>query len=137
MPTWPSPEATSRRCVSAMGPPSSGARGAPYCPRAAGRPATGTARPAIPPGGPTVPDGDPTTSGLPLYGVRVLAVEQYGAGPFGSLHLADLGADVIKVEDPGAGGDVGRTTPPYTTGSPATGDHDSLFFQAFNRDKRS
>jgi crotonobetainyl-CoA:carnitine CoA-transferase CaiB-like acyl-CoA transferase len=84
-----------------------------------------------------VPDGSPTAAAPPLAGVRVLAVEQYGAGPFGSLHLADLGADVIKIEDPGAGGDVGRTTPPYTTGSPATGDHDSLFFQAFNRDKRS
>jgi crotonobetainyl-CoA:carnitine CoA-transferase CaiB-like acyl-CoA transferase len=40
------------------------------------------------------------TRPLPLADVRIIAVEQYGAGPFGSVHLADLGADVIKVEDP-------------------------------------
>ena len=34
----------------------------------------------------------------PLEGVRILAVEVYGAGPFGSAHLADLGAEVIKIE---------------------------------------
>ena len=39
-------------------------------------------------------------STLPLEDVRILAIEQYGAGPYGSLHLADLGADVIKIEDP-------------------------------------
>jgi crotonobetainyl-CoA:carnitine CoA-transferase CaiB-like acyl-CoA transferase len=68
---------------------------------------------------------------LPLADVRIVAVEQYGAGPFGSVHLADLGADVIKVEDPGSGGDVGRTVPPYAE------DGDSLFFETFNRNKRS
>jgi crotonobetainyl-CoA:carnitine CoA-transferase CaiB-like acyl-CoA transferase len=68
---------------------------------------------------------------LPLADVRVLAVEQFGAGPWGTLQLADLGADVIKVEDPGAGGDVGRYVPPYQEGE------DSLFFETFNRNKRS
>jgi crotonobetainyl-CoA:carnitine CoA-transferase CaiB-like acyl-CoA transferase len=67
----------------------------------------------------------------PLEDVRVIAVEQYGAGPFGSLHLADLGADVIKIENPRDGGDVGRAVPPYAEGG------DSLFFQTFNRGKRS
>lgn len=67
----------------------------------------------------------------PLADVRVVAVEQYGAGPWGSLHLADLGADVIKIEDPRMGGDVGRYVPPYAAGE------DSLFFQTFNRNKRS
>ena len=67
----------------------------------------------------------------PLEDVRVLAVEQYGAGPFGSLHLADLGADVIKIEDPGSGGDVGRYVVPLQHGE------DSVFFEAFNRNKRS
>ena len=68
---------------------------------------------------------------LPLDGVRVVAIEQYGAGPFGSVHLADLGADVIKIEDPSSGGDVGRTVAPHAL------DDDSLFFQVFNRNKRS
>jgi len=67
----------------------------------------------------------------PLEDVRIVAVEQYGAGPFGSLHLADLGAEVIKIEDPRVGGDVGRYVPPYAEGE------DSLFFEAFNRGKRS
>lgn len=66
----------------------------------------------------------------PLADVRVLAIEQYGAGPFGSLHLADLGAEVIKVEDPRVGGDVGRYVPP-------SDGENSLFFQTFNRNKRS
>jgi len=67
----------------------------------------------------------------PLQDVRVVSLEQYGAGPFGSLHLADLGAEIIKIEDPGTGGDVGRYVPPYAE------DEDSLFFEAFNRGKRS
>ena len=67
----------------------------------------------------------------PLADVRVLAVEQYGAGPWGTMQLADLGAEVIKVEDPSVGGDVGRYVPPYQEGE------SSLFFETFNRDKRS
>ena len=67
----------------------------------------------------------------PLADVRVIAIEQYGAGPFGTVHLAELGADVIKIEDPRTGGDVGRAVPPYQRGD------DSLFFETFNHDKRS
>jgi len=67
----------------------------------------------------------------PLEDLRIIAIEQYGAGPFGSVHLADLGAEVIKIEDPVSGGDVGRYVPPYQEGE------DSLFFEAFNRNKRS
>ena len=67
----------------------------------------------------------------PLADVRVVAVEQYGAGPFGTVHLAELGADVIKIEDVRTGGDVGRAVPPYQSGD------DSLFFETFNHDKRS
>jgi len=67
----------------------------------------------------------------PLADIRILSLEQYGAGPFGTLHLADLGAEVIKVEDPRVGGDVGRYVPPYAK------DEDSLFFEAFNRNKKS
>jgi crotonobetainyl-CoA:carnitine CoA-transferase CaiB-like acyl-CoA transferase len=67
----------------------------------------------------------------PLAGVRIVSVEQYGAGPLGTLFLADLGADVIKVEDPATGGDVSRYIPPRQEGT------DSLFNEAFNRGKRS
>jgi len=49
----------------------------------------------------------------PLDGIRIISIEQYGAGPFATLHLADLGAEVIKIEDPSVGGDVGRHVPPY------------------------
>lgn len=66
-----------------------------------------------------------------LSDIRIIAVEQYGAGPFGSLHLAELGADVIKIEDARTSGDIGRHVPPFVEGA------DSLFFQSFNRNKRS
>ena len=68
---------------------------------------------------------------LPLQGVRVLAVSQYGAGPWATLHLADLGAEVVKIEDPRTAGDVARTVPPYADRD------DSLYFQCLNRNKRS
>ena len=47
---------------------------------------------------------------LPLSNVRILAVEQYGAGPFGTMLLGDLGADVIRVEPP-AGSNARLTEP--------------------------
>ena len=72
------------------------------------------------------------SSSLPLAGLRVLAVEQYGAGPFGTAYLADLGAEVIKIENHKDGGDVGRSVGPYFFG-----DADSHFFQSFNRNKKS
>ena len=67
----------------------------------------------------------------PLADIRVIAFEQFGAGPWGTLQLADLGAEVIKIEDPVSRGDVGRYVPPYADGE------DSLFFEAFNRNKKS
>ena len=67
----------------------------------------------------------------PLAGLTILAVEQFGAGPFGTLLLTDLGADVIKIEDPGSGGDVGRGVPPGAANG------NSLYFEAFNRGKAS
>jgi len=60
-----------------------------------------------------------------------VAVEQFGAGPFGTLYLADLGAEVIKIEDPAVRGDVSRYIPPVQDGS------DSLYFESFNRGKKS
>lgn len=69
---------------------------------------------------------------LPLKGVRILSVEQYGAGPYGTMLLADLGAEVIKIEDPSRGGDVSRSVGPYLLG-----DGDSEFFQTFSLGKKS
>ncbi|HET9922591.1 MAG TPA: CoA transferase [Methylomirabilota bacterium] len=70
-------------------------------------------------------------SRVPLDGLRILAISQFGAGPFGTQMLADLGADVIKIEDPGVGGDSARYVPPFQ------GEADSPYFQSFNRGKRS
>ena len=69
---------------------------------------------------------------LPLDSLRVIAVEQYGAGPFGTLFMADLGAEVIKIENPHDGGDMARSVgPDYLVNG------ESLFFHAFNRNKKS
>src|SRR5499433_1470719 len=67
----------------------------------------------------------------PLDGVRILAVSQFGAGPFGTQVLADLGAEIIKIEDPAVGGDSARYVPPYLH------EQDSLYFQSFNRGSKS
>jgi crotonobetainyl-CoA:carnitine CoA-transferase CaiB-like acyl-CoA transferase len=64
--------------------------------------------------------------------VRIVSVEQYGAGPFGTQHLADLGAEVIKIENFHDGGDIGRAVGPQFFGP-----GDSHFYEAFNRNKRS
>ncbi len=69
---------------------------------------------------------------LPLEGVRILAVEQYGAGPFGTMFLADQGAEVVKIENPNDGGDMARDVGPHFF---APGD--SQFFHSFNRNKKS
>ena len=69
---------------------------------------------------------------LPLEGMRVIAVEQYGAGPFGTMYLADLGAEVIKIENPAEGGELGRRVGPFFLGP-----GDSHFYQSLNRNKRS
>ena len=72
------------------------------------------------------------TQPLPLDGIRIIAVEQYGAGPYGTQLLADLGAEVIKIENPLTGGDVSRFVSPHLIGKA-----DSQFFQTFNRNKKS
>ena len=69
---------------------------------------------------------------LPLEGIRILTVEQYGAGPYCSMFLADMGAEVIKIENPSSGGDFARSTGPYFLG-----ENDSEYFQSFNLNKRS
>ncbi|MFN0115545.1 MAG: CaiB/BaiF CoA transferase family protein, partial [Paracoccaceae bacterium] len=71
------------------------------------------------------------TNPPPLTGIRVLAVEQYGAGPFCSMHLSDMGAEVIKIEDP-ATGDSSRHTGPHFLGP-----GDSQFYHSLNLGKKS
>jgi crotonobetainyl-CoA:carnitine CoA-transferase CaiB-like acyl-CoA transferase len=68
----------------------------------------------------------------PLTGVRILAVEQYAAGPYGTQLLAELGAEVIKIEAPSIGGDISRSLGPYFLG-----EGDSEFLQTFCRSKKS
>ncbi len=65
--------------------------------------------------------------------MRVLAVSSFGAGPWATMLLADLGAEVIKIEDPGSGGDTARSVPPLQDGVAG----DSIYFQSMNRNKRS
>src|SRR5436305_7859345 len=64
-----------------------------------------------------------------LSGIRVLEVGNFMAAPFCTLQLADLGADVIKIENPD-GGDQVRTTAPFLEG-------ESSSFIRLNRNKRS
>ena len=73
----------------------------------------------------------PAAGTLPLAGVRVLAFTQLGAGPYAMTVLGDLGAEIIKVEDPVTGGDEARNVPPFAE------DGDSLYFPSFNRNTSS
>ncbi len=69
-------------------------------------------------------------SSKPLAGIRVLTLEQFGAGPYGTMFLAELGAEVIKIESPD--GDPSRHVGPYKLGAA-----DSEYFQAWNLGKKS
>ncbi len=64
----------------------------------------------------------------PLAGIRVIELANFIAGPLAGTLLADMGADVIKVEPPG--GDMSRATPPIRN-------NESVSFVALNRNKRS
>src|SRR5947209_20507440 len=73
------------------------------------------------------------TDGLsepPLDGIRVLDLSRVLAGPYCTMMLADLGADVVKVEQPGAGDETRGWGPPFADG-------DAAYFLAINRSKRS
>jgi crotonobetainyl-CoA:carnitine CoA-transferase CaiB-like acyl-CoA transferase len=67
---------------------------------------------------------------LALDGVQVLDLTQIMAGPFCTMLLADMGADVVKVEKPAGGDDIRRMGPPFVSG-------ESAAFLAINRNKRS
>lgn len=73
--------------------------------------------------------GGPAQS-LPLCGVRVLELARNVAGPFAAMILAELGADVVKVEHPAGGDDARQWGPPFWGGETPT-------FLALNRNKRS
>lgn len=68
---------------------------------------------------------------LPLAGFRFLSAEQYGAGPYGTQFLAQLGAEVIKIEPP-KGGDTARQVGPHFLR-----EGESVYFHAFNLNKKS
>jgi succinate--hydroxymethylglutarate CoA-transferase len=72
----------------------------------------------------------------PLSGIRVLEFGQIAAGPFCAMLLADLGADVVKVEKPDGGDDM-RRWPPMTEGPDASAGRYSENFASVNRNKRS
>ncbi|WP_313574226.1 CaiB/BaiF CoA-transferase family protein [Brevundimonas sp.] len=78
----------------------------------------------------------PASSHGPLTGVRVLDLSRVLAGPWATQTLADLGAEVIKIERPGAGDDTRHWGPPFTTtadGQPG----DAAYFLCANRGKKS
>jgi crotonobetainyl-CoA:carnitine CoA-transferase CaiB-like acyl-CoA transferase len=66
----------------------------------------------------------------PLHGVKVLDLTRVLAGPYCTMLLADMGADVVKVERPGAGDDTRGYGPPFLNG-------ESAYFLSINRNKRS
>ena len=66
----------------------------------------------------------------PLEGVKVLDLTRVLAGPYCTMMLADMGADVVKIERPGAGDDTRAFGPPFLNG-------ESAYFLSINRNKRS
>ncbi len=68
--------------------------------------------------------------GLPLAGVKVVDLTRVMVGPYGTMMLGDLGADVIKVEIPGRGDDTRHWGPPFI-------ESESIYYLSVNRNKRS
>ena len=71
-----------------------------------------------------------------LDGIRVLDLSRILAGPWSTQNLADLGADVIKVERPGVGDDTRSWGPPFVAQADGDG-RDAAYFFCANRNKRS
>jgi len=84
--------------------------------------------------GPPTSSSTPTTPPSPLEGVKVVDLTRVLAGPFCTMLLSDLGAEVVKVERPGGGDDTRGWGPPFLQGP---GDRESAYFLSVNRNKRS
>jgi crotonobetainyl-CoA:carnitine CoA-transferase CaiB-like acyl-CoA transferase len=78
-----------------------------------------------------------TDTPLPLAGVRVLDMSRILAGPTATQLLGDLGADVIKIERPGAGDDTRKWGPPFVEGWDGKPTKESAYYLSANRNKRS
>lgn len=72
-----------------------------------------------------------------LEGIRVLDLSRVLAGPWCTQTLADLGADVIKIERPGAGDDTRNWGPPFLPTADGRESHESAYYLGANRNKRS
>jgi len=84
----------------------------------------------------TAQPAQPAQPAMALAGIKVLDLSRILAGPYATQLFADLGADVVKVENPDGGDDTRRWGPPFTTTAEG-GRGDAAYFSACNRNKRS
>ena len=73
----------------------------------------------------------------PLAHLRVLDLSRVLAGPWASQNMADLGAEVIKIERPGSGDDSRAFGPPWIKDGQGRDTRDSAYFTSANRGKKS
>ena len=78
-----------------------------------------------------------TTMNKPLSHLRVVDLSRILAGPWATQNLADLGAEVIKIEKPGAGDDTRQMGPPFLTDEHTGEEGDAAYFMSCNRGKKS